>query len=128
MNRVAEAVAGPRWISEGNFLALTADLRLPRADTVVLIDQPRRVRLWRALRRGLKDRGRARPDLAPGCPDHVNWELVTDVLKFDREYRPLIDAALARWAPATPLIRLRGDRAVAAFLAAPRPEMRTSPP
>ncbi|MBV9990891.1 MAG: topology modulation protein [Alphaproteobacteria bacterium] len=115
--RVAGAVAGERWISEGNFLALTADIRLPRADTVLLIDQPRGVRLWRALRRGLAEY-RARPDLAPGCRDHVNWELVTDVLKFDREYRPMIDEAMAQWAPATALRTLRGDRAVAAFLAA----------
>lgn len=116
--RIAESVAGERWISEGNFLALTADIRLPRADTVLLIDQPRGVRLWRALGRGFRDRGRDRPDLAPGCRDHVNWELVTDVLKFDREYRPMIDAALTGWAPRTPLIRLKGDRAVAAFLSA----------
>jgi len=114
--RVMEAVSGERWISEGNFLQLTADIRLPRADGIVLVDQPRCVRLWRAVRRGLLDRGRARPDLAPGCSDHVNWELIKDVMKFDHQYRPMIAAALAAWAPATPFIRLRGDRAVAGFL------------
>jgi adenylate kinase family enzyme len=121
--RVSEAVAGERWISEGNFLALTADLRLPRADAVLLIDQPIAVRLWRAVRRGLMEH-RERPDLAPGCRDHVNWELVTDVFKFDREYRPMIGEALARWAPRTPLIQLRGGRAVATFLE--RADMRAS--
>lgn len=69
------------------------------------------------MRRGIVDRDRDRPDLAPGCRDHVDWELVTDVLKFDREYRPMIEDALMRYAPGAKVIRLKGDRAVAAFLA-----------
>lgn len=115
--RVTESVSGERWISEGNFLALTADIRLPRADTVILLEQPRIRRMWRAVRRGLAG-GRDRPDLAPGCRDYVDRELIGDVLKFDREYRPMIDAAMARHAPSLELTRLKGDRAVARFLAA----------
>lgn len=124
--RVAEAVAGERWISEGNFLALTADLRLPRADAVVILDQPRWRRMWRAVRRGFTQR-RARPDLAPGCRDHVDLALLGDVLRFEREYEPMIADALARYAPHLAPLRLRGDRAAASFLAACQGEMRTSP-
>ncbi len=125
--RIAEAVAGERWISEGNFIRLTADLKLPRADAVVWIEQPRWRRMWRAVRRGWRDRERDRPDLAPGCRDHVDATLLRDVLKFDREYRPMIEDALARHAPAALVIRLRGDRAVRAFLDTLEPEMLSSP-
>lgn len=132
--RLASAIAGESWISEGNFVALTADLRLPRADMIFWIEQPVWLRMARALRRGFFERGE-RPDLAPGCRDRVNWELLSDVWAFDRKWRPMIEAAIGRHSPRTPLIRLRGNGAVADFLASLTPvlaahpaQMRTSPP
>ncbi|HEY1709038.1 MAG TPA: hypothetical protein VGG10_12290 [Rhizomicrobium sp.] len=38
--RLVEAMAGGRWITEGNFLDATAELRLPLADTVIWLEQP----------------------------------------------------------------------------------------
>jgi adenylate kinase family enzyme len=119
--RVAEAHTGDRWVSEGLYLSKTFDLRLPRAELIVWLHQPRwlcivRV-VWRALtyRRG---KG-ARPDLAPGCHEQFDsgfLPLLAYIWTFEREKRPRTEAAIEQLAPGTRVVHLRGDREAAAFL------------
>jgi adenylate kinase family enzyme len=111
----AAAFAQEAWISEGNFIE-TFDLRLHRADLVVILEQPRRLCLWRALRRAVLSR-RDRPDLAPGCPEQFDRQLLRDIWRFGADTRPRLETALREHGGDTRVIRLRGDRAVAAFLA-----------
>jgi adenylate kinase family enzyme len=72
--RVAGAVAGEDWISDGNY-SVTFDLRLPRADAVIIMTLPRWRRLLRVFRRQIFQR-HTRPDLPEGCPERVDWELL----------------------------------------------------
>jgi adenylate kinase family enzyme len=60
--RPSEVVAGDRWIIEEAYGG-TLDERLPYADTVVYLDYPIPLCLWRVLQRILTWRGRARPDM-----------------------------------------------------------------
>ncbi|MFN9711652.1 MAG: hypothetical protein ACK547_01545, partial [Alphaproteobacteria bacterium] len=60
--------------------------------------------------------GRTRPDMAEGCPERLNLRLWQYVSSFDKVLRPRIAGWLEAYAPETPVIMLRGDRAVEAFL------------
>ncbi|MEJ0042908.1 MAG: hypothetical protein WDM81_12190 [Rhizomicrobium sp.] len=42
-----------RWVSDGNFAAVSFDIRLPRATQIVWLECPRRLCVWRATRRAL---------------------------------------------------------------------------
>src|SRR3954463_7237368 len=53
---VAEALRGDAWICDGNFTS-NYHVRMPLADTIVWIDQPRLLCLFRAVRRVLTYRG-----------------------------------------------------------------------
>lgn len=112
--RVAAAVAGDAWVSEGNYRE-TFPLRLPRADAVVVLDRSRWLCLWRVLWRTYVRPGR-RPDLPPGCPEQVDWRLIKLIWSFDRRVWPRIDAARLADGPDIPLIRLHNALEVAAFL------------
>ena len=112
---VAVAVAGDAWITDGNYSA-TFDLRLPRADAVIILDRPRWLRLGRVFRRQTLQR-HTRPDLPPGCPEHVDWRLLRYIWRFDRDVWPRIEAALHSGRPDVPVIRLRSEREIAAFIA-----------
>lgn len=113
--RVAEAVAGDTWISEGNYRETFA-LRMPRADMVVILDSPRWLCLWRVLRRSTLERGN-RPDLPDDCPEHTDWELLKFIWRFKRVTWPRIDAARMEHGSGVPTVRLRGKRAIRDFLA-----------
>jgi adenylate kinase family enzyme len=114
--KVAAAVVEDRWIIDGNF-SRTFDLRLPRADTVVWVDQPRRVCLWRAFRRTLTLFGETRADLAPGCPEKIDPAFYRFIWNFKRTHDAMMEEALARDAAHTKFFRLRSDGEIAAFLA-----------
>lgn len=121
--RVAAALAGGRWISEGNYVSRTAELRLPGADLILWLDQPLWLRLWRVASRALAYRDRTRPDMGPDCPEKLDLQFVEYIWTFDRKAKPKIEAAIARLAASTPLVRLTGDREVADFLAALPPHL-----
>lgn len=67
-----EIEARPSWIFEGG-LSATYDNRLARADTLVWLDLPVRLRLWRVMMRTFKHRGQSRPDLPEGCPEGMSF-------------------------------------------------------
>jgi adenylate kinase family enzyme len=113
--RVAEAVAGDAWVSEGNYRE-TFPLRLPRADAVVILERSRWVCLRRVLWRALFERN-TRPDLPVGCPEHPDWPLLKFIWRFRRATWPGIEAARLAHGADVPVTRLRSNREIAAFLA-----------
>jgi adenylate kinase family enzyme len=107
--------AGERWIMDGNYGG-TLDLRLPRADTVVWLDLPTLLCLWRIGRRALRHRGEVRPDMAEGCPEQLRPDFVLHVLRFRRNSRRRIVNHLQGFTGS--LLRFRRPSEAARWLAA----------
>ena len=101
------------WVIDGNYLR-TLPRRLERCDAVVLLDYPRRVCLFRALRRILSWRGRTRPDMAADCPERLDGEFVRWIWEFHRTQRPQVLELLNRWEGEKHVFR--SPRACADFL------------
>jgi adenylate kinase family enzyme len=104
----------PRWIIDGNY-GSTLDMRLAAADTVVFLDMPRLLCLWRALKRGLRYAGRSRPDMTEGCPERVTGEFLRWIWRYPLERRPVILEKLAALKDKR-VVRLRTRHDVGAFL------------
>lgn len=64
-----------QWIIEGNYTG-TYDIRAEAADTVIYLELPIYICLYRVVKRWLKYRGKTRPDLGEGCPDKLDWEFI----------------------------------------------------
>jgi adenylate kinase family enzyme len=111
---VAAAVAGDAWVTDGNYVSRTFDLRLPRADAIIFVDQPRWLCIYRILWRWLTAFGRRRPDLAPGCSENFDWTFFLWVWNFHRKSQPRILDMAGRYA--TPVTILRGDGGMRRFL------------
>lgn len=81
-----QVLAGDAWVADGNYTD-TLELRLERADTVVVLDTPWWVCSRRALVRGVRSSGGAMPE---GCPDSA-WRRLRDewplALRIWRERR-----------------------------------------
>ena len=66
-----------KWIFEGG-LSVTYGNRMARADTLIWLDVPVGIRIWRVVKRMVKHWGQARPDLPTGC----NEGLTAQTLPF----------------------------------------------
>ena len=91
-----DLACGSRWILDGDLGPFDAlEVRLPRADTIVLFDIPTVVCAWRAVRR-------SRERL-----DFWRW-----LFTWRRQFRPEILDAIRAHAPAAevPMVRSRADR------------------
>lgn len=114
-DRQAQLLATDKWIVDGNHQP-TMDVRLRRADTVILVDEPRRVCLWRAVRRSIAYRGRPRPDRAEGCHERLDRKFLRFIWTYPTVGLPAALASIAEHASDAELIRLRGRRAVRTFV------------
>ena len=114
--KVAALANGNAWVMDGNY-GSSFDIRLPRADTVVLFDYPRLRCLRRAWGRSWRTWGRVRSDMAPGCPERFDAEFVKYIWQFNDIERPSIALALRTYAPHLAPVIIRHDGEAASFLA-----------
>jgi adenylate kinase family enzyme len=75
--RVAEQAARDAWVMDGNYTH-DLDLRLPRAQAVIWLDLPRYIYFPRAVWRSIRNYGRDRDDLGPGCPEKFDLSFFRD--------------------------------------------------
>ena len=72
--RVAEVTRQPRWIMDGNYTSAWGELRRDVSDTVIWFDLPRATCMMGILTRIAKSYGKVRPEMAPGCPEKIDYE------------------------------------------------------
>jgi adenylate kinase family enzyme len=113
--RVRELVSAERWIIDGNYGATLAP-RFAAADTIVFLDFPRLLCIRRLLWRALRHRGRARPDMAAGCPERLTPDFVRWVWDYHRRARPRVLTAMRREGAHARHVVLRTPREAERFL------------
>ena len=119
--RVADAITGEGWVADGSFSGLALDLTLARADTLIIIERPRWLCLWRVLWRSAFHRDRTRSDLPEGCPEQFDWNLMRQTWRYNIDLRPQIEAERLQYGADVPVVRLASDGAIADFLNARSP-------
>ena len=113
---VEELVRREAWVMDGNFSA-TLETRLAACDTVVFLDLPRAVCLWRVLRRLVTYYRRRRPDMAEGCHESFDLEFIRWVWGYRARTRPQVVRLLEENARTKRVVWLRSPAEVAEFLA-----------
>ncbi|MGV1833330.1 AAA family ATPase [Rhizobium rhizogenes] len=106
---IVEKVQEERWIMDGTNTT-TFDLRLPRTDFVIWVRMPRLLCIWGAVSRWFKWIGRTRPEMAPGCPEKIEWQFLRFIWTFEQVYSPRIIVGLAEYGPEVPVLQLTSRR------------------
>jgi adenylate kinase family enzyme len=78
---VSQEIAQDEWIMDGNFGG-TRELRMRAADTIIFLDLPRWLCMWRILKRAILYRGKDRPDMAKGCNERFDPEFIMWVWNY----------------------------------------------
>ena len=95
--RVEDVAARDAWLIDGNYGSVLAP-RLERADTVIYLDFPIRLCLWRLIRRIVSHRGQSRPDMPEGCPERFDLAFFWYVMNWNSGPGPRTEAAIAPFA------------------------------
>ncbi|MCB0213497.1 MAG: AAA family ATPase [Anaerolineae bacterium] len=112
---LADLVQQDRWVIEGNYLE-TLDIQLAAADTIIFLDLPRSLCLWRAIKRRVTYLGRSRSDAAPNCFDYLSWHLLRTIWLYPDVKRPLVLQQVTQTASDKQVIILRQPAEVYQFL------------
>ncbi|MCH1626871.1 topology modulation protein [Fredinandcohnia quinoae] len=68
-----EIIKKEQWIIEGNY-STTFEIRTEYADTIIYLELPRYVCLYRVIKRWLTHIGKKRPDV--GCTEKMDWAFI----------------------------------------------------
>lgn len=77
-----------QWIIEGNY-GKTLPIRLEKSTSVLYLDFPRYVYVWRVAKRIITDYGKVRVDAAPGCSERIDLEFFKWVWTFPKRRESL---------------------------------------
>lgn len=98
--RLDAALHAPRWIIDGNYGG-SMDLRMAHADTVIYLDFPIPLCLWRTFSRVWRYRGRTRPDMSSECPERFDLSFMLYIAAWPWTKRAAIDRRLSQFAGTT---------------------------
>jgi adenylate kinase family enzyme len=94
--KVQELINEKSWIIDGNYSS-TFDLKLPAADTIIFLNYPSYLCLWRVLKRRFKYRNRMRPDMPSTWREKADWGFIKYVASFKRQDATYIENLLEKY-------------------------------
>lgn len=115
IKRVNELISGESWIIDGNFSG-TLPMRFERCDTIIFLDMPRLLCLWRVTKRRLSYRNRSRADMAEGCNEKLDLEFISWVWNYSSRSRPKVIKLLNEKKASKKIVWLRSNTDVERFL------------
>jgi adenylate kinase family enzyme len=121
--KVEELVGGDEWIMDGNYSG-TLDVRIEACDTVIFLDLPRTLCVWRILKRVATYRGTNRPDLPEGCHEKLDLSFLLWVWNYPSRTRPKVLGLIKEHSQTKRFVHLRSRRAVERFLSEEATRMR----
>lgn len=95
-DKLNKIVNEDKWIIDGNYIR-TLEMRAEKADTIIFINMPTYLCLYRIMKRRVMYRGKSRPDMAEGCPEGIDFEFFKWVLTYNKKVRPKILENLKRY-------------------------------
>lgn len=114
MKTVAGYAEQDSWIMDGNF-GSTIEMRLEKCDTAILLDPPRAVCVYRALKRFLTYRGKTRPDMGAECNEKFDLEFLEWIWNFPKKDKLRVEEKFKLFENKIKIIRLKSTREVEKF-------------
>ncbi len=112
---VEHLLSGDSWIIDGNFGG-TMEIRLVASDTVIFLDLPPIICLYRVLKRFLRYRKTIRADMAEGCIEKMDLKFIGWIWGFRKFTRPRIESLIQKNRIENKVVRLRSTKEVESFL------------
>ena len=119
LEAIEELLRRDAWIMDGNYSG-TLDIRFKACDTVIFLDLPRALCLWRVLKRVLMYRNKSRPDMADGCRERLTLEFILWIWNYSSRTRPKVVRLIESHSGDKEIVWLRSPFEVERFLTTAR--------
>jgi adenylate kinase family enzyme len=110
-----DLVKEQEWIIDGNYGG-TLEIRLNAADTIIFLDIPRTICVFRAIKRMVQYRNKRRPDMGEGCEERFSIEFFKWIWEYPKTKRPGILIRLEQLAKEKEVLILKSPKDVKQFL------------
>lgn len=110
-----DLVKEEEWIIDGNYGG-TMEIRLNAADTIIFLDIPRTICVFRAFKRMLQYRNTTRPDMGEGCEERLSFKFIKWIWEYPNTKRPKILEILEQLSKDKEVIILKSPKDVQHFL------------
>lgn len=84
-----QIVQDKEWIIDGNYGG-TMDIRLQKADTIIFLDIPRIICIYRAIKRSIQYKNKSRPDMVEGNKEKFDFNFYKWIWNYPKDKRPEI--------------------------------------
>ncbi|MEB7835213.1 DNA topology modulation protein [Staphylococcus equorum] len=78
-----------KWIIDGSYTGIL-DERLNAADSVILLDLPRKICFYRVFKRLFKNIGKTRIDMGKDCKERINLTFLKYIWNFPKHRKPYL--------------------------------------
>lgn len=105
-----------RWIIEGNYTS-TIGIRESNANTIIYLELPLKVCLYRVLKRRIQYHGKTRGDIGEGCPEKIDWAFIKFILTTYKPRKKKMMERLQRFANEGKMVHyLKSEEQIEGFL------------
>ena len=103
------------WIIDGNYGG-TLDIRLAKADTIIFLDRPTWLCLYRVLKRTIQYYGKNRFDMPNGCNERFDFNFLKYVYRFNKIKRDNLLYKVENYRGKKSVFILDSDKKIQQFL------------
>jgi adenylate kinase family enzyme len=103
------------WIVEGNYSS-TFEIRAEKADTIIYLELPLGVCLYRVLKRWLTNLGKKRQDLGGECTEKMDWDFFKFIVTTYSGRKKNMDKRLAAYANGRRIVKLKNQQEINYFI------------
>jgi len=82
-------VSKKAWIIDGNY-GRTLDIRLNNTDTIIFLNIPMYLCIYRVVKRKFMYHGKTRPDMDEGCPEKLDINFLKWIWGYNKNQKPRI--------------------------------------
>lgn len=80
--KVEKIIENDSWIIDGNY-SKSMLIRFERADTIIFLDTPLWLCLYRVIKRRIVYANKHRPDMTKGCKEKLDWEFIKWIINYN---------------------------------------------
>ena len=112
--KVEHIIRGEEWIMDGNYSG-TLETRIEACDTVIFLDFPPAVCVYRILKSVAFYKKASRPDMAEGCPEKFDFNFLRLVWDYPNRSKPKVESLLEMHHSGKTVFHIKSKREVESF-------------